>query len=112
MLLRLRGVGDREAAEQLRDQLVQIPAEEASPLEEDEYYLHQVLGMEVETEEGEPLGEVVEVLSPPDANDVFIVHGLRGELLIPSIEEVILELDLEEGRMVVRPLPGLFGEED
>jgi len=64
--------------------------------------------MQVSTEEGELLGEIVEVLDMPAANDVYVVHGLRGEVLIPAIREVILSMDLETRQMVIRPLPGLL----
>ncbi|HOS79065.1 MAG: 16S rRNA processing protein RimM [Chloroflexi bacterium] len=107
-LLRFAGVTDRNAAELLRGQFVWVALAEAIPLEEGEYYLHQLLGMQVSTEEGELLGEIVEVLDMPAANDVYVVHGLRGEVLIPAIREVILSMDLETRQMVIRPLPGLL----
>ncbi len=109
VLIKLAGCDDRSAAEQLRGQWVQIPIEEAVPLEEDEYYYFQVVGVEVVTDKGEALGRVVEVLDT-GANDVYVIHGPRGEVLIPAIEEVVRELDLEARRMVVVILPGLLGE--
>jgi len=109
-LIKLAGCNDRSEAEALRGQLVQIPVEAAVPLEEGEYYQFQVVGMEVVTQEGERLGRVAEVLET-GANDVYIVRGPRGEVLIPAIEDVVQELDLEERRMVVAVLPGLLNEE-
>lgn len=108
VLLKLRSIDDRNAAETLRGALVQVDIEHAVPLEEGEYYHFQLEGLEVITEDGEHLGEIVEVLSTPGVNDVYIVHGLRGEVLIPGVQEVVQALDLEEGRMVVRLLPGLI----
>ncbi len=108
MLLSLEGCDDRNAAEALRGAVVYVALEDAIPLEDDEYYLFQLEGVEVFTEEGERLGEVVEVLSTPGANDVYVIHGVRGELLIPAIHEVVRSLDLAEGRMIIRPLPGLL----
>jgi 16S rRNA processing protein RimM len=107
LLLKLGGCDDRNAAEELRGQLVQIPFEEAVPLEEGEYYHFQLIGVRVETENGEVLGQVVEMLET-GANDVYIVRGPRGEVLLPAVDDVVLELDLRAQRMVVRLPPGLL----
>jgi 16S rRNA processing protein RimM len=109
LLLKLDGCDDRGGAEALRDMLVQIPVEEAVPLEEGEYYHFQLVGVRVETESGEWLGQVVEVLET-GANDVYVVRGPRGEVLLPAIRDVVRELDLESQRMVVHLLPGMLGE--
>jgi 16S rRNA processing protein RimM len=109
VLLKLEGCDDRNEAEVLRDMLVQVPAEEAVPLEEGEYYHFQIVGVRVETEDGEWLGQVAEVLET-GANDVYLVRGPRGEILLPAIVDVVLELDLEARRMVVRLLPGMLAE--
>ena len=110
LLLKLGGCDDRNTAEALRGMLVQIPAEEAVPLEDGEYYLFQLVGVQVETEDGEHLGRVSEVLET-GANNVYVVQGPRGEVLLPAIEDVVLELDLESRRIVVRLIPGLLGED-
>lgn len=108
ILLKLEGYEDRTAAEALRDQTVYIAMEDAVPLEEEEYYHFQIVGMEMATEGGETLGEIVEVLALPGANDVFVVHGPRGEILIPAIEEVVHEIDFDAMRIVIIPIPGLL----
>lgn len=111
LLLKLGGCDDRNAADGLRGMLVQIPIEAAVPLEEGEYYDFQLIGMRVETESGEWLGQVVEVLAT-GANDVYVVRGPWGELLLPAVDDVVLELDVESKRMVVHLLPGmLVGDE-
>ena len=106
VLLKLAGYDNREAAAELRSQLLQVPESEAVPLEEGEYFLYQLVGLDVYTDEGEHLGELVEVLETK-ANNVFIVKGERGEVLLPDTEEVILDIDFENGRMDVHLLPGL-----
>jgi 16S rRNA processing protein RimM len=111
LLLQLADVRDRNAAERLRDQLVQIPRGEAVPLKPGEYYEHQILGLYVTTSEGEPLGQVVEVLAT-GANDVYVVRGPRGEVLLPARIEVVRSIDLEAGRMTVTLLPGLVPDGD
>ncbi|MFQ6000550.1 MAG: ribosome maturation factor RimM [Anaerolineae bacterium] len=107
VILKLEGCADRNSAEKLRGELVQIPLEEAMPLSEDEYYIYQIVGLEVWTREGEHLGRVSEVLFT-GANEVYLVEGERGEILVPAIEDVVKEVDLEGGRLIVEPLEGMF----
>ncbi|MFQ5886205.1 MAG: ribosome maturation factor RimM [Anaerolineae bacterium] len=107
VILKLEGCADRNSAEKLRGELVQIPLEEAIPLSEDEYYIYQIVGLEVWTSEGEHLGRVSEVLFT-GANEVYVVEGERGEILVPAIEDVVKEVDLEGGRLIVEPLEGMF----
>jgi len=78
------------------------------PLEDEEYYHFQVNGLQVETDEGVYLGEVVDVLQAPGANDVFIIHGPDGEVLLPVIKDVVLDLNFETGHILVHLLPGLL----
>jgi 16S rRNA processing protein RimM len=106
-LLKLGGCEDRNAAEKLRGQLVQIPIEEAMPLSEDEYYVYQIVGLDVWTTEGERLGRISEILFT-GANDVYVVQGERGEILIPAVEDVVLEVDLAGGRLTVKLMEGLI----
>jgi 16S rRNA processing protein RimM len=108
-LLKLANCDDRNAAETLRGYLIQIPSEEALPLEEGEYYEHQVIGLDVWTAAGERLGELIEILYT-GANDVYVVRGQgqAREILIPAIEGVVLAVDLEAGRLVVELPDGLL----
>jgi 16S rRNA processing protein RimM len=107
VLLSLEGCEDRTTAEQLRGKLVQIPIQEAMPLPEDEYYPHQLVGLDVYTLEGENLGKIGDVLFTK-ANEIFVVNGPRGEIWLPAIADVIQQVDLEQGRVVVRPMEGLL----
>jgi 16S rRNA processing protein RimM len=109
LLMKLGGIDDRDAAEGLRGMLVQVPLEDAVPLEEDEYYYFQLSGMDVETDTGEWLGRVADVVGA-GAHDVYVVRGPRGEILLPAIEDVILELDTDTRKMVVHLLPGMLEE--
>jgi len=106
-LLKLQDCDDRDAANLLRSQLVQVPESEAIPLEEGEYYLHQLIGLRVQTEEGEYLGSITEVIETK-ANNVFVVKKDSAEILLPDISEVIREIEFESGIVTVRPLPGLI----
>lgn len=108
VVLKLAGYDDRTAAETLQGQLLQIPTEEAMPLGEDEYYVHQIEGLEVLTTGGEYLGKVTEVLFT-GSNDVYVVTNEAGrEALIPAIADVVQEIDLDAGRLVVELIPGLL----
>ncbi len=108
LLLTLKECADRTTAEALRGAVVEIAREDAIPLEEEEYYHFQVIGMQVTTDGGELLGEVVEVFTVPGANDVFVIHGPRGEILLPAIADVVQDLDFAARSMRVHLLPGLL----
>lgn len=111
VLLKLAGYPSRTEAEQLRGELLQVLESEAVPLEEDEYYLHQLLDLEVVTDDDRNIGRLVEVLET-GANNVFVVDGPNGQLLLPDIPDVIKEIDIENGRMVITPLDGLIDNAD
>jgi 16S rRNA processing protein RimM len=106
-LMTLRGIADRDAAEKWRGAYVYIDVADALPLEEGEYYHHQVVGLAVSTEEGEDLGRVTEILTT-GANDVFIIQGPRGEILLPHIADVVLDVNLDAGTITVRVPEGLL----
>lgn len=109
-LLRLEGYEDRTSAEALRGLDIHLAFEDAPPLPEGVYYYWQILDCEVLTEEGEVLGRVAEIIET-GANDVYLVRSERGEeLLLPAIEQVIRQVDLERRRLIVRLLPGLRDE--
>lgn len=106
-VLKLASVDDVVAAKAMMGRYLEVPWEEALSLPPGQYYRFQIVGLQVFSSGGEPLGEVVEVISNP-ANDVYLVRGLRGEFLVPAIEDVVKEIDLEAGRMVIEVLPGLL----
>ncbi|MFN3476067.1 MAG: ribosome maturation factor RimM [Candidatus Methylomirabilales bacterium] len=107
LFLKFKGVSSAEEAEQLVGKEVLIPREEAPRLPEGSYYCADILGLTVVSEEGKELGEVAEVWPTP-ANDVYVVRGQRGEWLLPAIRQVIAEVDLEGGRIVVKLMEGLI----
>ena len=115
ILIKLQGIDDRNKAETLRGQLIQVPSEEAIPLEAGEYYEHQIIGIEVWTADGQNLGQVVEILYS-SAHEIYVVQGASAkspktsprEILIPAIANVVLSVDLEAGRIVVELPEGLL----
>lgn len=108
MIIQLDGVADRNAAEALREMMVYIHISDAVPLEEGEYYLFQIEGIRVVTDEGLELGHLTNLIET-GANDVYVITGPQGqEILIPAIPEVIQEVDTAGGVMTVHLLDGLM----
>ena len=105
-LLELAGVEDRDAAEALRGQWLWVTRDEAIELDEHEYFVCDIVGLTAQTESGEELGPIVEVI-PTGANDVFVIRTAEGELLLPAIHGVVLAVDIEAGTVRVRLPEGL-----
>jgi 16S rRNA processing protein RimM len=94
---------DRDQVAAFRNQYLYVRADELPPLPEGEYYHHQLLGLMVFDREGHSLGVLTEILET-GANDVYVVRDEQGrEILLPVIEGVILEVDLETHRLIVNP---------
>ena len=108
-LVRFKGVPDRTTADNLRGCYLQIPVDEAIPLEPDAYYVHQLIGLQVVTDDGKQLGQLQNVLET-GANDVYIVENGTSELLLPATKEVVKSVDLNAQTMVVHLLDGLISE--
>jgi len=110
LLIQLEDCLTLEAAEALRGQLVQIKESQAAPLPPGHYYQYQIIGLEAVTETGEVLGQVAEILET-GANDVYVVKGAAGgEVLLPALRSVVLQIDLEARRMLVHLPEGLRPE--
>ncbi len=103
-ILTIAGITDRDEAMQFRGEPLYIGIRDAKPLEEGEYYWHQLIDMQAVTPEGEPLGIVTSIIQT-GANDVYVITQPDGtELLLPALKEVILEIDVPNKRMVAKPL--------
>jgi 16S rRNA processing protein RimM len=105
--LKLSGITNREDANDLRGHYLELPEAELPPPGEDTYYQYQLLGLRVVTTTGEEIGEIVEIISTA-GNDVFVVHGGPKEVLVPGVDDVVVEVDVPGGRMVIEPVPGLL----
>ncbi len=103
--LKLEGIDDRTIAETLRGKELQVP--QAQPIyEKDRYYQHEIIGLDVVEADGSVLGKLFDVMAT-GANDVYVVRGERGELLLPAIDDVVTSIDPRAGRITVNLLPGL-----
>jgi 16S rRNA processing protein RimM len=114
ILLTLDDVTSRDEAEALRDEWLFIPEDAAMELPEGEYWVHDIIGLAVVDEAGQPVGQVTDILQT-GANDVYIITPAAGvnrdkELLIPAIAEVVQNVDLTSGTMTIRIVPGLIDE--
>ena len=99
-----------DQARKFTNTLVHVKADKLPDLPDGEYYHHEIIGMKVLLESGEVLGTVKEIVET-GANDVYVVTSVTGdkkEILIPAIDEVLLEIDVSSKQMKINPLPGLL----
>ncbi len=109
-LLALESLPDRETADRWRNAEIHIRLSEVEPLPAGVYYDWQIIGLEVWGAGGRLLGRLAEILRT-GANDVYLVRDASGgEILLPAIDSVVLEIDLARGRMLVQLPPGLREE--
>ena len=104
--LRFAEITDRDAAEHLTGEYLFVEPSQRVRLPKGRYFLHQVIGLEVVTEEGESAGRVRDVLKYP-AHDVYVVEHHGREYMIPGVKEFILAIEPERGTMRVRLIEGL-----
>ena len=109
-ILKLKEIADINEAEKYKDSLLKITADLQEELPEDEYYFHEIIGCRVVTDDdpAEELGTITEILTP-GANDVWVVKTPQGkEILLPSIPDVILDVDKEARLVKVHLMEGLL----
>lgn len=107
ILIRFKGFLRREQAECLVGKELCITASQLLPLYEGEYYFYQLLGLIVKDLGGNLLGEVKEIIST-GSNDVYVVDGPEGEILIPVLDDVIKKIDLDKKIIMVDLPEGLL----
>ncbi|HEX6939983.1 MAG TPA: ribosome maturation factor RimM [Longimicrobiales bacterium] len=107
LLVKFEGYDDRTSVEPLARRYLLAPIESLRPLEEGEVYYHQLLGCEVVTRDGEVVGRVREVYDTEPA-DLLEVKGGGRSYLIPFVERIVEEVDVDAGRIVINPPPGLL----
>jgi 16S rRNA processing protein RimM len=107
-LLQLEEVTDRTEAEALRNAELTIPIDAAGRPPRGEFFWHEVIGLSViDVTTDQALGTVADILET-GANDVYVVRGEKGEILVPAIKDVVKLIDPPTGRMLIEPLPGLI----
>jgi 16S rRNA processing protein RimM len=108
-IMTLEGLKDRGGAEAYRGARVLLDDSLLRPLEPGEYFQHDLIGCEVETLTGDPLGRVKSIMET-GANDVLVVGD--GSLMVPMLAEVVKEVDVHGRRIRIAPLPGLLEAEN
>lgn len=108
VILKFDGIDNINDIEKYKGRDLWIPREEAQELDEDEYYIADLLGMKVLLEDGSEFGTLKNVMET-GANDVYIVDSVEhGEVLLPAIKECILDVDIETNIMTVHLMKGLL----
>jgi 16S rRNA processing protein RimM len=105
-LLTLEGLTSRDQAEQYRGAEI-FCDKECLPREENEYFWYELLGLEVYLETGEHIGRISEII-PSGRYDIYVVQGREKEVHIPAAHEMIREIDLRTGKLIVTPVEGLL----
>lgn len=106
VLLKFKGIDTMNDAELLKNTEIKIPKDLAIPCEEDEYYISDLYGMTVITDEDENIGTIEDIIFT-GANDVYVVKKEDSQILIPAIKQCILNVNVLEKTMKVHLLEGL-----
>ena len=108
VLVKFKGIDKVEDAEPLRNFYLEVDRENAIELEEGEYFIADLLGMNVLTEENEELGKLEDVFNA-GSSDIYVVKTEEGkQILLPAISEVVKEINLKENKIIVHLLEGLI----
>lgn len=108
VLIKLEGINNVESAETLRNAFLEIDRKDAIPLEEGTYFIADLIGLEVYTDEGKLLGKVDDIYNT-GSNDIYVIKDELGkQILLPGIKEVIKEVLLEQEKIIVHLIPGLI----
>lgn len=108
VIMKIKGIDTVEMAEKLRNKNVYVSREESRDLEEDEFFIADMIGIKVYTVNGEYVGTLDDVLQY-SANDVYVIKGEDDkEYLIPAVMKFVPEVDIEEGKMIIDPIKGML----
>ena len=104
---KFRGIESPEGAEKLRGSFIMVKREDVFPLKEGKFYVFQLLGLDVQTEDGTSVGTVHDVINSP-ANDVYVVRNGQREYLIPAVRQIVKDIDLQRGKITIDAIDGLL----
>lgn len=110
VLLKFEGINDRNTSELLKGQELWVDRAHAVDLEEGEYYMADLIGMKVVSEEGEDVGTVEDYMETP-ANIVLQIRKNHQEMLVPMVDEFVKDVDLENNVMTIHMMVGLRGSD-
>ena len=106
VIVKFKGIDNINDVEKYRQKSLYVTRENAVKLKKNEYFIADLIGLQVVSDEEENLGTLTDVLQT-GANDVYVIGEGAEEILLPAIKDCVKEVNLEEGRMVVHLLPGL-----
>ena len=108
VLIKFKGVESLDEANLLRNYYLVVDRDKEEPLEEGTYYIVDMIGLEVYTDEGEKLGILDDVFNS-GSSDIYVVKNELGkQILLPAIEDVVKKIDMEQRKMIVHLIPGLM----
>ena len=108
VILKFKGIDNINDIEKYKRCSLYVTREHAVPLEEDEYFIADMIGMEVCTEDGNIFGTLKDVIET-GANEVYVIENAEhGEVLVPAIKECIRSVDIEKGQMMIHLMDGLI----
>ena len=111
VIVKFKSVADRNAAEKLRDTFVTIDSDDLRELDEDEFFIFDLIGLEAVDQEGKHLGKVTDVIQNT-AQDLYEITDDKGKkYLIPAVYEFVTDININDGIMKINPIEGLFGGE-
>jgi 16S rRNA processing protein RimM len=107
LVIKVRGIDSRIEAEKLNGCYLYVDEEHRIDLPEGKHFIHDLIGLQAVDESGESLGLVKEVLPMP-AHPVYVIENATGEHMVPALDEFIIRIDIAAGKIVIRPIEGLF----
>lgn len=111
-VIKFAGTDDRNAAEALRDRYLTIDRKDLRQLDEDEYFIFDLIGLQAQKEDGTFLGTVSDVIQNT-AQDLYEITTQNGQkYLIPAVREFVTNIDINHGIMRIKPIEGLFGDQE
>lgn len=111
-VIKFAGTDDRNAAEALRDRYLTIDRKDLRQLDEDEYFIFDLIGLQAQKEDGTFLGTVSDVIQNT-AQDLYEITAQDGQkYLIPAVREFVTDIDINHGIMRIKPIEGLFGDQE
>lgn len=107
VIIKFEDIDDIEGAFEIKNYFIKINEDDLLPLDEDRYYIYQILDSNVFTETGIKIGQLKEVL-PTGGTDIFVVDGEEKEFMIPASREIVTEINQKKNKIIIKPIPGLL----
>ena len=108
VIMKIKGIDTVEMAEKLKNKFMYVSRENSRELDEDEYFISDMIGIDVYTVEGKHVGTLKDVLQY-SANDVYVTKGLENqEYMIPAMMKFVPTIDIDERKMIIDPIKGMI----